>query len=91
LGKVDCFAISGLRVLFYSSDHPPPHIHVIKPEAYEIRVYFLDCTENYLAMEIKWPRNGKGPDGREARELLDLVLANRVQLLEEWERKVCPR
>ncbi|MBA2663238.1 MAG: DUF4160 domain-containing protein [Bradymonadaceae bacterium] len=38
MGKVDSFAIPGLELLFYSSDHPPPHFHVRKPGEWEIRV-----------------------------------------------------
>ena len=91
MGKVDCFQIPGLELSFYSSDHPPPHIHVRKPDTYEICVFFLECTEKYLATEVKWARGRRGPTAAEAREILSQVLASRVSLLEEWERKVCPR
>jgi len=91
LGKVDSFEIPGLELVFYSSDHPPPHFHVRKPDMYEIRVFFLNCTVRSLAMEVKWARGGKGPTALEVGIILSHVLANRVSLQEEWERKVCPR
>jgi hypothetical protein len=91
LGKVDCFEIPNLESFFYSSDHPPPHFHVVKPDAWEIRVRFLECTAKYLAYEVKWPRGGKGPNALEARIILGRVLAHRAELLSEWDRKVCKR
>ena len=86
LGKVDAFTIGGLDLWFNSHDHGPPHFHARRPGDWEIRVYFLSCTENALDFDMKW--------GREAprtyiQALLHRVATQRAELLEEWERKVC--
>lgn len=71
---------------YHSSDHLPPHFHCKKVSEWEIRVYFLDCSEeDGLAYDVKW---GRDPGGRFRRELNDLVMQNRLRLLREWEEKV---
>lgn len=86
MGKLGCIEIAGLSLWFNSSDHLPPHFHANKPGEWEIRIYFLRCSEAGLDFDVKW---GNGPIGRHQRELLRMVLANRTTLLEEWEQKVC--
>jgi len=86
LGRVDCIAVEGLRLWFNSNDHLPPHFHVTKSGEWEIRVYFLRCTRQSLSFDQKW---GKQPSRRLLTTILELVLHNRVTLLEEWEVKVC--
>jgi hypothetical protein len=86
LGKVGCIEIDGLSLWFNSNDHLPPHFHANKPGEWEIRIYFLRCSEGGLDFDVKW---GDGPTGRLQRELLTMVLANRTALFAEWEQKVC--
>ena len=86
MGKVDCIAIEGLRVWFNSNDHLPPHFHVTKTGDWEIRIYFLRCTQGHLDFDIKW---GKGASRKLLEQLLALVLEKRAALLGEWELKVC--
>lgn len=86
VGKVECIQIAGLTLWFNSNDHLPPHFHVTKTEEWEIRIYFLRCSEGLLDFDIKW---GNGPSGKLQRELLSMVLENRTTLFAEWEQKVC--
>lgn len=86
MGKLDSFAITGLDCWFNSHDHLPHHFHARKPGEWEIRVFFLLCSETKLNYEVKW---GDEPSKRYRREILDAVLSARVALLEEWEAKVC--
>jgi hypothetical protein len=86
LGKVDCAQIAGLSLWFNSSDHLPPHFHVNKTGEWEIRVYFLGCSDGFLDFDIKW---GKGPSSKVQRELLTTVLGKRTALFVEWGQKVC--
>jgi len=70
-----------------------PHFHVIKPgKKWEIRIYFLTCSENFLHMEYKRPSNPPanfdGISKGERKELLDYVLKHQTQLLMEWQKKV---
>ena len=87
MGQVEAFTLQGLKLWFNSSDHLPPHVHVKRRGDWEIRVFFLECTENYLACEHKWGR--KNPSAADRSAILAAVLEHRVALLEEWERKVC--
>lgn len=87
VGRVDAFAIDGLDLWFYSSDHLPAHMHVSRTGEWEIRVYLLECAEGHLEYDRLW---GGEPSGRQRRMILDAVLQYRVALLAEWERKVCP-
>ncbi|MGK7931155.1 MAG: DUF4160 domain-containing protein [Microcystaceae cyanobacterium] len=88
MGKVDSFRIDGLRLFFNSHDHLPPHFHAIKSGEWEIRVYFLLCSqEKGLKFDSKFARHP--PSSKEQKKILDYVLKNRASLLEEWEAKVC--
>jgi hypothetical protein len=87
LGQVQCIAIEGLDLWFNSHDHVPPHFHVGRRGEYELRIFFLECTADELAFNVKW---GGEPDARVLADIRELVVKNRVPLLEEWERKVCP-
>lgn len=86
--KVQAFSIPGLEVRFYSSDHLPPHIHVIDVGEWEIRVYFLRCTNDQLDYDIKWPKGFDGPQRNVRKQILQQVLKHRGDLFDEWERTV---
>ena len=88
MGKVTCIEIQGLSLWFNSNDHLPPHFHANKTGEWDIRIYFLGCSERFLDFDMKW---GKRPSGKIQRELLAMVLKNRAALLVEWEEKVCTR
>ncbi len=61
MGKVEAFALEGLELWFNSSDHDPPHIHVTRRGKWEIRVFFLMCTDAKLDFNRKWGRPRKDP------------------------------
>jgi hypothetical protein len=86
LGKVDAFTLEGMHAWFNSSDHTPPHIHVKRRGEWEIRVFFLECTVHDLASNIVW---GNGPSATHRSEIRSAVLQYRIELLREWEAKVC--
>ena len=88
MGVVSAFQISGLKLVFRSADHPPAHFHATKPGKWQIRVFFLLCTERELSFNVRWPPNAKGPSGREERRLLKATLENKKELQLEWESKV---
>ena len=85
---VSAFQISGLKLVFNSADHRPPHFHARKEGKWEIRVFFLLCTERNLCFSVKWPPNAKGPTKQERKTLLSETLDHRAELLSEWESKV---
>lgn len=54
MGIVECLSMEGYRMWYNSSDHIPPHFHCKKMSEWEIRVYFLDCSEvDGLAFDVK--------------------------------------
>ena len=86
--KVQSFKIEGLDLFFNSNDHRPPHFHARKPGTWEIRVDILRCSkENGLMFTSKYPPN-PSISSKEEKQILKLVLENKVQLLEEWQQKV---
>lgn len=86
MGRVDAVVLEGLDLWFNSSDHLPPHFHARRRGEWEIRVYFLLCTDDELAFDYKWTR--KSPSAKVLAKLSRAVVARRVELLQEWEQKV---
>jgi len=91
--RLETFSIEGLTIKFNSLDHMEPHFHVIKPGGkWEIRVYFLSCTEDFLHIEYKKPPNPPvnfdGISKGERKDLLEQVMKYQTQLFDEWRRKV---
>jgi hypothetical protein len=56
VGKVDAVVLEGLDLWFNSSDHRPPHLHARRRGEWEIRVYFLLCTDDELVFDCKWAK-----------------------------------
>ncbi len=89
VGKLGSFDIPGLLMWFNSLDHRPFHFHAKKTGKWELRIFFLECSEGLLAYEAKWSKpKGRGPSARDLRLILDQVLRHREELLKEWESKV---
>ena len=91
--KVVAFKVAGLILKFNSLDHMQPHFHALKQGGkWEIRVYFLTCTDDFLDLDYKQPSNQPltfdGISKSERKELLEKIIANRAELLAEWETKV---
>lgn len=86
MGRVDAFVLQGLELWFNSSDHLPPHIHVKRRGEWEIRVFFLLCSDSHLEFNRKWGR--KDPPVATKAAIREAVVEHRVELLREWEQKV---
>jgi hypothetical protein len=87
VGKVDAVALEGLDFWFNSSDHLPPHLHARRRGAWEIRVHFFLCTDDELVFDCKWVK--KAPSAKVLARIRKAVVEQRVELLKEWEQKVC--
>jgi hypothetical protein len=87
MGKVECFELEGIDLRFYSNDHEPPHLHAERPDAWEVRVFFL---EDPVRVEVKWPKDG-GPSAGDRAALMRGAADHRSMLLDEWKRKVDSR
>ena len=59
MSRVDCIALSGIELVFYSADHRPPHFHAIRRGEFNYRVFFLASTLTMLeAKHEKRPMSG---------------------------------
>jgi hypothetical protein len=87
VGKVEVVVLKGLDLWFNSSDHLPPHFHAKRRGEWEIRVYFLLCTDDELAFDYKWVK--KNPSRKVLTKIRKAVVEHRAELLKEWEQKVC--
>jgi len=87
VGRVDAVALDGLDLWFNSSDHLPPHFHAKRRGEWEIRVYFLLCTDDELAFDVRWAK--KDPSTKVLAGIRKGVVEHRAELLREWEQKVC--
>jgi hypothetical protein len=89
MAKVKCLAIPGMELWFNSNDHSPPHFHAKRAGQWEVRVFFLEGSRGKM-FKVKWPREKGVPRG-DLKLLEENVQTYRVELLEEWERKVQPQ
>jgi len=88
MGKVDCFSLPSIDLVFYSNDHLPAHFHA-RSRTWEIKVFIETTTESALDYGIKWSLlRSKKPSAKSLKAIAAMVCEHRVQLLEEWERKV---
>ena len=67
----------GLRVVIYSNDHRPPHVHVIGP-AREARIALGDEREH------PWLMTNQGLSRRQMAEALVEISRNRDLLIQRW-------
>src|SRR5688572_13183179 len=93
VAKVEAFQVAGLELFFPSDDHPPPHFHVRKPGAWEIKLKINHQHRNedlrYHPVRPKNPKSRRNrPTAHEAREIRAGVLGNRRALLREYRTKV---
>ncbi len=70
-------SFSGLRVVIYTNDHRPPHVHVIGPDA-EARIALGDVGER------PWLMTNEGLSRREVVEALAEIDRNRDLLMQRW-------
>ena len=81
----DC---KGLRFFYESNDHYPAHFHVQKDGAWNIRVYFLKCTEDTLNFDFKWPKKGQSVDAKTQKMIREKIVGKQGDLLKEFEKVV---
>lgn len=90
MARVTAFELAGFELWFNSDDHLPPHFHIEKTGAWEIRVRFLRDREEMFV--VVWPKSPKRKGGKptkaELREIADAAEAHRAELLEQWEQDV---
>jgi hypothetical protein len=91
VGKVDSFSVPGVELWFNSCDHLPPHFHASRRGEWEVRVFFLSCTEEHLDWSLKWKDQRRAIPRRTLVALREGSVQFRAELLAEWEAKVEPR
>ena len=71
--------VGKLRVIVYSRDHPPPHVHVVGPRG-QAKI-LVDGPEGHPRLE--W---NLGLSRRELARALAIVADHRELILTEWKR-----
>jgi len=90
LGDVDAFSLAGLKCYFGSNDHYPQHFEVLKSGKWVIRVFILRSSKKRgLNWNYKTRWQGAALHATEEQEILEMVLAHKRHLLNEWNSKVC--
>jgi hypothetical protein len=69
----------GLRVVIYSNDHSPEHVHVIG--ANREAVFELECPDGPVAL-----RESYRFTGRQLRHVIDRLSAVLLELCKAWEK-----
>jgi hypothetical protein len=64
---------NGFRFYFYSHEHDPAHIHVIK-DNYKVKINLLDMSL----------MDNKGMKPKDLKEVIEIVVINRELFLEKW-------
>jgi len=72
------FRQDGFRVVIYTDDHEPPHVHVLKGET-EVKVDLGSMTISPNVILLR----GKRSDAAKA---LEIVTDRQTELLEAWRR-----
>ena len=80
MASVSAFAISGLKIWFWSNDHEPPHFHVKKRGKWEIKIAFLEDAPQMIEVVF-----GK-PTAKVVKEIKELAAQHRLELLEQWQQ-----
>ena len=88
MGRVDAFAVPGVELWFNSSDHLPPHFHASRVGEWEVRVFFLLCTDEHLEWSLKWKDRRRAVPRKALSALREGAVQFRAALLAEWEAKV---
>jgi hypothetical protein len=88
VGRVDAFSIAGVDLWFASSDHRPPHFHARRAGEWEVRVFFLLCTDRHLEVSVKRGDRKRSIGRKHLEALRGAAVQFREELMEEWEVKV---
>lgn len=74
----EAYRKNGFKILIYSNDHPPPHVHVLKAEGH--LVFELGSKSTELSL-VKVLSHMKSNDALQAREIVEEQHKN---LLNKW-------
>ncbi|WP_230461168.1 DUF4160 domain-containing protein [Sphingobium sp. CAP-1] len=67
---------SGLWIVIYTDDHPPPHVHIFGDGETKMALFGQNGTPEVVRIV--------GADRRESRRALEIVREKRDYLLERW-------
>ena len=82
MASVKAFRVDGVRMIFHSGDHRPPHLHARRGNEWDVRVYIQEAPDRMI--ELKGPPDARmRPSDRKA--IIDGVEKHRAELLAEWE------
>lgn len=73
-----------IRIVIYSEDHRPSHVHVVGPD--QAAVLLLNCDDDPTLHGPVEIRENRGFSARELRPFIELVEVNLALLCAEWRR-----
>jgi hypothetical protein len=82
MARVKVFDVRGVRMVFYSGDHWPPHFHARRGREWHAKVFILESKERMI--QLIGPR-GARIKAADRRAITEGVEEHRAELLEEWE------
>lgn len=82
MAQVKAFKVDGVRMIFHSGDHEPPHFHARRGSDWSARVFFQRNAAEMFD-EVKPPGAKIRPADRKT--IVEGVEAHRPELLKEWE------
>ncbi len=83
MASVKAFGVPGVKMIIYSGDHEPPHIHARRSDDWEAKVYILESVERMIEI-LKPP--GARMSRADRRAITQGIETYRPQLLNEWEQ-----
>ena len=83
MAQVKAFSIGGIRMVFLSGDHGPPHFHASRAGEWCAKVYFLERAAQMIEL-IRPP--GATIKGGDRKAIIEGVEETREALLREWEQ-----
>ncbi len=79
MARVKAFDVGGVRMIFLSGDHGPPHFHARRGGDWQAKVFLLENRDRMITLQ--WGRM-KGPDRK---AIIRGVEDHRVELLQEFD------
>ncbi|MEM8505482.1 MAG: DUF4160 domain-containing protein [Cyanobacteria bacterium P01_D01_bin.1] len=78
----EVFRIDGFKVVIFSDDHNPPHVHVRKGE-FEVKI---NIAGEQAELMIGEENNRRAADRRLRKQAVKIANDNLVRLMDEWRR-----
>lgn len=76
----EIFRINGFKVVIFSDDHDPPHVHIRKGD-FEVKINISGTNAELMAGEVNKQR---ASDKKLRKQALKIANDNLTMLIDEW-------